>query len=142
MDDEPLLVRRRRRRFSAHRRILSTTRASTMSTPPRKKATTTVTAITTTVELINSCRLGQVDRKSTRLNSSHLGISYAVFCLKKKMNTTELSPEERAFGDFRVGRFAWRFRKPQLLEKRVPMTGRLGIFELPDSLAYVDRGVT
>src|SRR5258705_4433943 len=32
-------------------------------------------------------RLGfgsQQDRKSTRLNSSHLGISYAVFCLKKK----------------------------------------------------------
>src|SRR5258705_10028796 len=31
-------------------------------------------------------RLLQVeqDRKSTRLNSSHLGISYAVFCLKKK----------------------------------------------------------
>src|SRR5262245_64234030 len=25
------------------------------------------------------------DRKSTRLNSSHLGISYAVFCLKKKI---------------------------------------------------------
>src|SRR5207253_10724576 len=28
------------------------------------------------------CRLG--DRKSTRLNSSHVAISYAVFCLKKK----------------------------------------------------------
>src|ERR1039458_10759766 len=27
------------------------------------------------------------DRKSTRLNSSHLGISYAVFCLKKKTRT-------------------------------------------------------
>src|SRR5438045_4870661 len=27
------------------------------------------------------------DRKSTRLNSSHLGISYAVFCLKKKIET-------------------------------------------------------
>src|SRR5437899_9451003 len=27
-----------------------------------------------------------LDRKSTRLNSSHLGISYAVFCLKKKKN--------------------------------------------------------
>src|ERR1039458_10688523 len=26
----------------------------------------------------------RIDRKSTRLNSSHLGISYAVFCLKKK----------------------------------------------------------
>src|SRR5262245_63118289 len=28
------------------------------------------------------------DRKSTRLNSSHLGISYAVFCLKKKKKIT------------------------------------------------------
>src|SRR5947199_6429602 len=27
----------------------------------------------------------KADRKSTRLNSSHLGISYAVFCLKKKV---------------------------------------------------------
>src|ERR1039458_3829887 len=27
------------------------------------------------------------DRKSTRLNSSHLGISYAVFCLKKETHT-------------------------------------------------------
>src|SRR5947209_11378455 len=32
-----------------------------------------------------------VDRKSTRLNSSHANISYAVFCLKKK-NKTELHP--------------------------------------------------
>src|SRR5947199_3800589 len=31
---------------------------------------------------LESASLG--DRKSTRLNSSHLGISYAVFCLKKK----------------------------------------------------------
>src|SRR5262245_64623078 len=30
--------------------------------------------------------LHPLDRKSTRLNSSHLGISYAVFCLKKKRN--------------------------------------------------------
>src|ERR1039458_5215112 len=29
-------------------------------------------------------RADRPDRKSTRLNSSHLGISYAVFCLKKK----------------------------------------------------------
>src|SRR3712207_7041385 len=29
-----------------------------------------------------------VDRKSTRLNSSHANISYAVFCLKKKKTTT------------------------------------------------------
>src|SRR2546430_16286642 len=31
---------------------------------------------------------GGGDRKSTRLNSSHSQISYAVFCLKKKKNTT------------------------------------------------------
>src|SRR5205814_9027885 len=33
-------------------------------------------------------RPARVDRKSTRLNSSHLGTSYAVFCLKKK--TTDI----------------------------------------------------
>src|SRR2546430_9618766 len=33
--------------------------------------------------------LGTADRKSTRLNSSHSQISYAVFCLKKKKNYTE-----------------------------------------------------
>src|SRR3712207_6982012 len=32
------------------------------------------------------------DRKSTRLNSSHANISYAVFCLKKKKTTTSLIP--------------------------------------------------
>src|SRR5258705_8146521 len=31
----------------------------------------------------------RADRKSTRLNSSHLGISYAVFCLKKKKDTQQ-----------------------------------------------------
>src|SRR5437870_11236765 len=31
-----------------------------------------------------SQQLGALDRKSTRLNSSHVAISYAVFCLKKK----------------------------------------------------------
>src|SRR5437899_9990917 len=32
-----------------------------------------------------------LDRKSTRLNSSHLGISYAVFCLKKKKKINDHS---------------------------------------------------
>src|SRR3712207_7602056 len=32
------------------------------------------------------------DRKSTRLNSSHANISYAVFCLKKKKNRHVISP--------------------------------------------------
>src|SRR2546430_7468354 len=34
-----------------------------------------------------------VDRKSTRLNSSHSQISYAVFCLKKKKKTEQLPDE-------------------------------------------------
>src|SRR5256885_7796219 len=33
-------------------------------------------------------QIGALDRKSTRLNSSHLVISYAVFCLKKKKKQT------------------------------------------------------
>src|SRR5262245_65353973 len=35
------------------------------------------------------------DRKSTRLNSSHLGISYAVFCLKKKKKKKSVQKEDK-----------------------------------------------
>src|ERR1035438_3417902 len=50
------------------------------------------------------------DRKSTRLNSSHLGISYAVFCLKKKKKTQHLhhqgglshAPENRSAAVLRL----------------------------------------
>src|SRR5439155_10141395 len=38
----------------------------------------------------HNCRLS--DRKSTRLNSSHVAISYAVFCLKKKHQHLRLPP--------------------------------------------------
>src|SRR3712207_6912550 len=37
-------------------------------------------------EVLAAARTGLQDRKSTRLNSSHANISYAVFCLKKKTN--------------------------------------------------------
>src|SRR5437899_8140614 len=43
---------------------------------------------------LRSCDRTGRDRKSTRLNSSHLGISYAVFCLKKK-NVHLLKDEHR-----------------------------------------------
>src|SRR5699024_6521333 len=39
-------------------------------------------------EPANARDLGSRDRKSTRLNSSHVSISYAVFCLKKKKQQT------------------------------------------------------
>src|SRR5689334_23616331 len=41
----------------------------------------------TTPEEIAARRKAFIDRKSTRLNSSHSSISYAVFCLKKKTKT-------------------------------------------------------
>src|SRR5690348_17493041 len=37
------------------------------------------------------------DRKSTRLNSSHPSISYAVFCLKKKKNIQKKAPTEAVY---------------------------------------------
>src|SRR5256885_11045227 len=40
---------------------------------------------------------GMTDRKSTRLNSSHLVISYAVFCLKKKNNLRDQRAEYTPF---------------------------------------------
>src|SRR5688572_31337560 len=42
------------------------------------------------IGLLNLCLIAPLDRKSTRLNSSHSQISYAVFCLKKKTkNSTQ-----------------------------------------------------
>src|SRR5690348_18166746 len=41
------------------------------------------------LETYNDIR-SQTDRKSTRLNSSHPSISYAVFCLKKKKNIKQI----------------------------------------------------
>src|SRR5437868_9791390 len=38
------------------------------------------------------------DRKSTRLNSSHVSISYAVFCLKKKIKRRGLTPAPKTAG--------------------------------------------
>src|SRR3989442_7143699 len=42
-------------------------------------------------DLGGACPIFCRDRKSTRLNSSHVRISYAVFCLKKKITRTTLS---------------------------------------------------
>ena len=39
--------------------------------------------------------VGNQDRKSTRLNSSHKPISYAVFCLKKKNRLSTLAPSRQ-----------------------------------------------
>src|SRR5438477_3605324 len=54
--------------------------------------------IATTTRSFRACSQRPGDRKSTRLNSSHMSISYAVFCLKKKtlenMNLTVHQAEQ------------------------------------------------
>src|SRR5574339_1086024 len=47
-----------------------------------------------------------VDRKSTRLNSSHQAISYAVFCLKKKNKTKPRTPSKNRRASCRSSRLA------------------------------------
>src|SRR5438309_4576658 len=48
---------------------------------------TDTAVVTPDMELVEPLDPEPVDRKSTRLNSSHSSISYAVFCLKKKNKT-------------------------------------------------------
>src|ERR1035438_10834554 len=56
--------------------------------PMRLETSITLPAMATLMSIqvawTTATRFKSSDRKSTRLNSSHLGISYAVFCLKKK----------------------------------------------------------
>src|SRR5690606_41687762 len=53
-----------------------------------------IATMATRVEDLHGARPATGDRKSTRLNSSHVKISYAVFCLKKKrgQNTRRIPP--------------------------------------------------
>src|SRR5207253_10407177 len=59
---------------------LLTTKTSTRISTRSSSSPTAVT--------INPLNQSSTDRKSTRLNSSHVAISYAVFCLKKKKTKT------------------------------------------------------
>src|SRR5690625_6557867 len=74
----------------------STTRESTTTSTTRESATTATSvslgpledrvmrALWSTQAELSAREVRDQDRKSTRLNSSHVAISYAVFCLKKK----------------------------------------------------------
>src|SRR5436309_12515714 len=55
-------------------------RSGALAIGPGSRGLTTMTAVVAA----SLHQLSQLDRKSTRLNSSHVKISYAVFCLKKK----------------------------------------------------------
>src|SRR5262245_25612590 len=93
-------------RHTSHPRgLLESGPEESMSSPPPRKASAPAAAVEPPFDVIplllsrkvitaeqaerarRAARINNVtveDRKSTRLNSSHLGISYAVFCLKKK----------------------------------------------------------
>src|SRR5205814_8371391 len=75
---EPAAGSRLDRRWARPRVVLGTP-----GTTARPGAMTIVTHLLATTLGVQAMGL-EGDRKSTRLNSSHLGISYAVFCLKKK----------------------------------------------------------
>src|SRR3712207_9020272 len=51
---------------------------------PERSRSSTSAAVNQPSHSFNDENIGLSDRKSTRLNSSHANISYAVFCLKKK----------------------------------------------------------
>src|SRR2546422_6977408 len=69
--------------------------------PTRRSSTTAASSICATGRRTSGRRISRCstassrtrDRKSTRLNSSHGYISYAVFCLKKKKNTIQKQKE-------------------------------------------------
>src|SRR5690625_7035320 len=88
--DSSPLVGRARTRSSTSSELLSSERrlSGTGRRLPPRLVTLTSCSINSSVEpdtAVPSVRASEKeDRKSTRLNSSHVAISYAVFCLKKK----------------------------------------------------------
>src|SRR5438105_9621853 len=65
-----------------------------LSLPPRefaRRAAEMAARVGLKVESLDAAEIRARDRKSTRLNSSHEWISYAVFCLKKKKRKTPCS---------------------------------------------------
>src|SRR5207247_9215867 len=56
-----------------------------------------VVALATDLPHVAAFAFGRPDRKSTRLNSSHEWISYAVFCLKKKKNDIDFVDDPKFF---------------------------------------------
>jgi hypothetical protein len=45
----------------------------------------------------------------------------------------DVTDEEQKFGDWRLGRYAWRTRAPEALKEPIPVMGQQGIWTLPDA---------
>src|SRR5437899_8078320 len=83
--DLQLMVRGRHVRDLEYKFLVEKVTAATASTAD----STPFKRVLAALSLYHLAR--NLDRKSTRLNSSHLGISYAVFCLKKKKKICDLA---------------------------------------------------
>ena len=46
----------------------------------------------------------------------------------------ELCPEEFRFGDFTVGRYAWRLERPQLFKNPIPASGKQGLWNFGENV--------
>src|SRR5205085_3011200 len=83
--------------------------------------------LTDNVNLMAGNLTGQ-DRKSTRLNSSHSQISYAVFCLKKKQGIVKVKPPSLPAGHLRpdadLPRLAIQVEPPDAPALPVPVAAR------------------
>src|SRR3989440_4339981 len=79
-------------------------------------------------------RLGTADRKSTRLNSSHDQISYAVFCLKKKKKR-----QANAFDPTCLYQFCGAFREPTTPNRPQPYARRAALAHhlIPDRARWL-----
>src|SRR5438270_2053598 len=83
--------------------VTATTEIYTLSLHDALPISTTIVATALPIRLViarvsdmnRSTPTSSVDRKSTRLNSSHSQISYAVFCLKKKIKITHVVSQDR-----------------------------------------------
>lgn len=74
-----------------------------------------------------------------------LGVILGFVTLEDCLNTRDVAerlqtedPRELAFGDYRFGRYAWRLSQPSPLVVPVVYSGRLGLYEVPDSVLFGD----
>src|SRR2546430_11741768 len=68
----------------------------TAQSRPKRLATSTSSTRAALARVLCASPSGRIDRKSTRLNSSHSQISYAVFCLKKKKKRTRIQHQDKS----------------------------------------------
>src|SRR5207248_9804078 len=80
--------------ISSYKYVLNTVSLRLASSKYQKEAQLRVRNYKEYLKVFNAQELG-VDRKSTRLNSSHRTISYAVFCLKKKKKKKNIQKRKK-----------------------------------------------